>query len=398
MPPLEALWDAFAAGVYVLFGLIHVDLWRRRRERQGHLWLAGASASALGVDLSGLAMRHLPPPVPPALVALNLLGVTGATVCLYELATFLGDRRSGRRAQALQVVLAGLALAAAVPALRGLSAGVLGLAAGFLVAALARAVQAAGSRHGGVATVARGFLFLIACLLADVAMELGLVPVLQGLPALGFIVLFLASARSLADRQDREHLELVQLRGDLERRVEERTLALQEANQRLAEVSRTDDLTGLANRRAFLAACEAELLRARRSGRPFSIVLGDVDHFKRVNDTWGHAVGDGVLRAVAEAVRGALRQQDLVARWGGEELILLLCETGATGAGRAAETVRAAVEALRVEAGGASIGVTLSLGVAEHDVGSSLDVTIGEADRALYRAKQAGRNRVAAAD
>ncbi len=397
MPPLEALWDAFAAGVYVLFGLNHVDLWRRRRERRGHLWLAGASASALGVDLSGLAMRHLPPPVPPALVALNLLGVAGATVCLYELATFLGDRRSGRRAQALQVVLAGLALAAAVPALRGLAAGVLGLAAAFLVAALGRAVQAAGSRHGGVATVARGFLFLVACLLADVAMELGLVPVLQGLPALGFIVLFLASARSLADRQDREHLELVQLRADLERRVEERTLALQEANQRLAEVSRTDDLTGLANRRAFLEACEAELLRARRSGRPFSIVLADVDHFKRVNDTWGHAVGDGVLRAVAEAVRGALRQQDLVARWGGEELILLLCETGATGAERAAETVRAAVEALRVEAAGDSIGVTLSLGVAAHDGERSLDVTIGEADRALYRAKQAGRNRVAAA-
>ena len=398
MAPLQVLWDAFAAGVYVLFGLVHLDIWRRRPERRAHLWLAGASASALGVDVSGLALRQLQPQAPPALVALNLLGVAGATLCLYELAQALGERRTGRPARALQAVLAGLAVAAAAPPLRGVGAGALGLAAAFLAAALARVVQATRHGHREAAIVARGFVFLIACLLADVAMELGLVPNLPGLPALGFIVLFLASARSLADRQDHEQRELTELRADLEKRVDERTLALQELNQRLAAASRSDDLTGLANRRAFTEASEAELRRARRSGRPFSIVLADVDNFKRVNDTWGHAVGDAVLRAVAETVRGALRQQDLVARWGGEELILLLCETGAAGAERAAETVRAAVEALRVEAAGQSIGVTLSLGVAAHEGQRSLDDTIGEADRALYRAKLAGRNRVAAAD
>lgn len=390
------LFDAFAAGVYVLFGLVHADLWQRRRERLGHLWLAGACGSALMVDLSGMALRRVPPTPPSLLSALNLLGVGLATLCLVELAVSLGPRRAGRAIRALQagmVVLSPAAGATLEPFL--LIPSLLGC--GLLVAfAMVRAFAAARDGRRGASTVARGFVFLSLCLLADLAMQLGWLPSRGGLPAVGFIVLFLASAKALADRQDHEHRELVALRGDLERRVEERTLALQEANARLAVASRTDALTGLPNRRGFVEASEAELERFRRSGRPFTIVLADVDHFKAVNDRFGHATGDEVLRSAAAAIRANLRAQDVVARWGGEEFILLLPETAEAGGVRAAEFVREQVAASPIALAAGPLRLTLSFGVSEHRAERNLDATLAAADRALYRAKEGGRNRVLA--
>lgn len=396
MADLSELFDAFAAGVYLLFGLVHADLWQRRRERLGHLWLAGACGGALMVDLTGMALRRVPPSPPSLLSALNLLGVGLATLCLVELAVSLGSRRAGRAIRALQAGMVVLSPAAGatlepfllVPSLLG--CGVL------VVFAMARAFAAARDGRRGASTVARGFVFLSLCLLADLAMQLGWLPLRGGLPAIGFIVLFLASAKALADRQDHEHRELVALRGELERRVEERTLALQEANARLAVASRTDALTGLPNRRGFVEASEAELERFRRSGRPFTIVLADVDHFKAVNDRFGHATGDEALRAVASAIRANLRAQDVVARWGGEEFILLLPETAEAGGVRAAEFVREQVAASRIALADESLQMTLSLGVSEHRAERTLDATLAAADRALYRAKESGRNRVLA--
>jgi len=391
---LEHLVDAFGAGVYVLFGFVQLDLWRRRPEERGHLWVAVAAAGALGVDLTGMAHRIAAADAAPWLLVVNYLAVAIASVALFELAAWLAHGRVGRAGRCLQA----LSLAAPLTAPLGPPWILLTpvVAALLLVGAGVRAAKSAAAGEPGARTFARGFLFLVLCLVLDLLKELRLLTLPYGLPILGFVVLFLAAAKSLADRQDREQEELAHLRRDLELRVEERTAALSAANLQLDEMSRTDWLTGLPNRRGFLAVAEAEERRSRRSGRPFSIALADLDRFKEVNDAHGHATGDLVLQAACATVRAALREQDLVARWGGEELILLLPETPADGAFAAAEAVRRAVAASAVEADGQRVELRISLGVAEHRPDRTLDATIAAADHALYRAKETGRDRVVA--
>ena len=359
----KELFDAFGAGVYLLFGIIHLDLWFRRRDRMAHLWLAGASASALIVDVTGIIARGREASPNLIVLILNTLGVAAATVCLFELVSSLNRVPAGRPARALQgVVLVLAVMAGPVPQLfPAVFAGCMAL----LVWAMARAFRAAreGDRDSGM--VAKGFMVLTACLLADLLKELKVVPFPSGLPIVGFIVLFLTSARSLNDRFGREE-----------------------------EASRTDTLTGLANRRGFLEASDGAVLRSRRSGRPLSIVLADVDRFKEVNDSLSHAAGDAALKALSGALRSALRAQDTVARWGGDEFIVLLPETPKEGALHVSESLRAVVSALRVDFEGARVHLTLSLGVAEHLAERSVEDTIAEADAALYQAKQEGRDRV----
>ena len=171
---------------------------------------------------------------------------------------------------------------------------------------------------------------------------------------------------------------------------------LAEANRLLAKASRTDALTGLANRRAFLEVAEAEVRRMARTRRPFSLILADIDGFKRINDELGHAAGDGVLCEVAARVRAAVRKLDATARWGGEEFVFLLPETTMDGAVRAAESVRSAISATSFAVEDSSFAITMSFGVAEHVDGRTIDATMAVADRALYRAKNAGRDRVVA--
>ena len=389
------LIDAFAAGAYVLFGIIHANLWMRRRERVPNLWLALAAGSALVVNLTGLVMRRAGGG-PPWMTALNFFGVGAATVCLAELSAALERRRAGPVARGLEAVVLVLAPATGGLQVQSLFALTLVGCGSLLLLALLRALRAAYAGQPGAGTVARGFVVLAACLIFDVLGELQVLPHLPGLAPAGFIVLFLASAKALADRQDEERRELDDLRHDLERRVDERTVALQEVNERLAVASRTAALTGLPNRRGFVEVCATEVERFRRTGRPFSIVLADVDHFKSINDRFGHAAGDEALCVVANAVRASLRAQDRVARWGGEEFILLLPDTPASGALHAAESARQQVAASAVEIAGESRRLTMSLGVAEHRGDRSLDATIAAADRALYRAKEAGRDRVVA--
>jgi len=205
------------------------------------------------------------------------------------------------------------------------------------------------------------------CLLGDILGKMNVLPLPRGLPILGFIVLFLSSARSLNERFGREE-----------------------------EASRTDALTGLPNRRGFLEAGEDVLELGRLSGRPVSVVLADLDRFKEVNDSMGHAAGDLLLRSVAAAVRESIRARDIAARWGGDEIVILLPDTDGEGALHVAEDLRASVARLAVSHGGARLGATLSLGVAGHVHGTSLGATLVRADAALYRAKEEGRNRVAA--
>ncbi|MEN9938562.1 MAG: hypothetical protein RLZZ387_5141 [Chloroflexota bacterium] len=172
-----------------------------------------------------------------------------------------------------------------------------------------------------------------------------------------------------------------------------RNAQLYEAQRRLAT---TDGLTGLYNRRHFFELAEQEMVRARRYGHPLSVILLDIDHFKQINDRHGHQVGDIALRAAAACCRDTLRAVDLHGRYGGEELVFLLPETGPEGAAQAAERMRAAIDHLPViDAAGGLVRLSASLGVAAlapwNDVG--LYQLLGRADQALYAAKRAGRNR-----
>jgi len=392
MPEAADLLDAFAAGFYLLFGIVHLDLWRRRRGVLPHLWLAAASLAALTVDVTGVAVRHFGERLPYPVLALNVLGVAAASVALYEMARALAARPAGRIVRGLELTAVGLALLAPAFAVGYLVVAV--LSALLLALAIGEALRSLRADGAGTGFVAAGFVVLGVCLIADLAMESGLLPKVSGLPVIGFIVLFLASARALAERFEAEQRELDALRWDLELRVAERTAELEEANRRLGEMSRTDELTGLPNRRGFLEAAELELHHAERSGHQLAIVLADVDRFKTINDTHGHATGDEVLRQVATRLRGVLREQDLVARWGGEEFILLLPDTDLRGAVYVAELARRSFESEVFEIGGVTLSASLSLGVAEHRPGARVDATLVEADRALYRAKEAGRNRV----
>lgn len=162
--------------------------------------------------------------------------------------------------------------------------------------------------------------------------------------------------------------------------------------QRLA---RTDALTGIANRRYLFEVGTQEISRARRFGHPLSALMLDIDHFKLVNDTYGHAVGDQVLQSVARLCKGYVRDIDIVARYGGEEFTILLLETELAGARILAERLRAHVAQSRIVTDQGAVGVTLSTGIADAQMESDgFESLLARADGALYAAKQAGRNRV----
>jgi diguanylate cyclase (GGDEF)-like protein/PAS domain S-box-containing protein len=168
-----------------------------------------------------------------------------------------------------------------------------------------------------------------------------------------------------------------------------------EASEAQRRATSCDHLTGIANRRAFFEAAELEIERRKRSPRPLSLIAFDVDHFKRVNDTYGHPAGDAVLRRLATVLASTFRQVDVVARIGGEEFAVLLPSTGLEAAVLVAERFRRAVEAEPIEVDGIRIACTVSGGVATMDDGSSaLDLLMKRADRALYKAKSGGRNRI----
>ncbi len=161
--------------------------------------------------------------------------------------------------------------------------------------------------------------------------------------------------------------------------------------QRLADI---DGLTGLANRRAFESHLLAEWARWERYQRPFSLLLFDIDHFKRVNDQYGHDAGDEVLRAVSTALRGLLRGSDFAARHGGEEFAVILPEARGRTAVEIAERVRAHISELPIIARGQHIPVTISGGVVSTADNMTAEDMVRRADQLLYRAKQSGRNRI----
>jgi diguanylate cyclase (GGDEF)-like protein len=159
----------------------------------------------------------------------------------------------------------------------------------------------------------------------------------------------------------------------------------------------TDGLSELFNRRHVMIMAEREFQRSRRFVRSLSAVMLDIDHFKAVNDTYGHAAGDQVIAEVAQRLRTGIRNIDVGGRYGGEEFVLVLPETGLVGAGLLAERLRRAVAGAPVATVGGALAITVSAGVAtsQPDV-PDIATLISNADAALYSAKRAGRNRVAA--
>lgn len=171
---------------------------------------------------------------------------------------------------------------------------------------------------------------------------------------------------------------------------------LRERNAELERISRTDSLTGLWNRRHLEEHLSAVSSAARRQESPYAVLMIDIDNFKRVNDESGHAAGDAVLREVAARLRSSIRNEDQIARWGGEEFLAVLPSTGLDGAMVIAERLRRSIDLAPFPAGDDLLKITVSIGAAAgvHEPKPLIE----SADRCLYRAKEAGRNRVVAED
>ena len=188
--------------------------------------------------------------------------------------------------------------------------------------------------------------------------------------------------------------------------LEQRMLGLQRENldltirnRTLSEVSSRDTLTGLYNRWYVIETLDSELNRALRHGSPMSLLMLDIDHFKRINDTWGHPAGDEVLRSVGKLLRDSCRVYDVPGRYGGEEFCIVLPETKPGNTTVVAERIRRRLESTALACGESSVAVTASIGIAGMDSegdGEVLSATalIDRADRALYSAKSRGRNRI----
>lgn len=185
-------------------------------------------------------------------------------------------------------------------------------------------------------------------------------------------------------------LQVQSIRARLRRQKER----LERALQQIQEMAMRDHLTGLVNRRQMSELMALELRRGERSGRPLLLAQLDIDHFKSINDTHGHAAGDLALKGFADTALAHLRNTDVLSRWGGEEFVLLLCDTQPGDAVQLLDRLRTAVQAHALRHGAHEIRMTVSIGWAQHHRGESLEETLQRADQALYDAKRNGRNRV----
>ncbi len=216
----------------------------------------------------------------------------------------------------------------------------------------------------------------------------------------------LASQAAIALENADLYTKLRDLNARLEEKVEERTADLVAANERLSilnqeleQLSITDSLTQVFNRRFFIERLRQEVKRVNRYGSSLSLLMIDIDHFKSVNDTFGHLAGDAVLSGVAELIREKLRETDILARYGGEEFMLIATPMERDGGVALGERIRALIEGHRFTHDGRSISVTVSIGVSSWKpaMKDDFEELIRLADGALYGAKEEGRNRVRSA-
>ena len=194
--------------------------------------------------------------------------------------------------------------------------------------------------------------------------------------------------QSLAEQYDRQLRRLEKLA-----RISDRYQnSLREVSETLKEASLRDTLTGLGNRRYLMEQIKEETKRANRKSAPYVLGILDVDHFKTVNDRFGHEAGDKALCAIAQAMLGALREYDLCGRWGGEEFVIMLPETTLDFAAQIAERVRQSI--MEVSLDFLDTGISASLGLSTYRPGEPFSDTLNRADSALLKAKSVGRNRV----
>lgn len=209
-----------------------------------------------------------------------------------------------------------------------------------------------------------------------------------------WLAALLTQLRAKQDEIGLVNLRLQRLNQDLEQRVSARTAELVALNERLERLAVTDPLTGTLNRRALGDLLEREMERCRRHGHPLAVLLLDIDHFKAINDHYGHAAGDAVLRRLVTALAPALRPSDALARPGGDEFVLVALETTRDEAWRLAERLRALLHDTNMPLGDTAMRISVSIGIAVlSDADQHQEELLRRADRALYSAKQAGRDR-----
>jgi diguanylate cyclase (GGDEF)-like protein/PAS domain S-box-containing protein len=179
--------------------------------------------------------------------------------------------------------------------------------------------------------------------------------------------------------------------------INEKNKLLQKVMATLEIESKIDSLTGLYNRRYILGKINEEIIRYKRSGKEFSVVIADIDFFKKVNDTYGHDFGDVVLKDVSEILKSTLREQDCISRWGGEEFLILIVESDLKRASLIANRMREKIEEKIFEHNFKKLSVTMTFGVSVYSDNESIDDMIKKADDALYKGKKTGRNRVVTA-
>ncbi len=266
----------------------------------------------------------------------------------------------------------------------------------------------------GSYTMAIGGIMVLIAAVNDILRELSVISTPEALSTtiVAFILLqalFLAwrfndafiKARQLAEENEAMYQEIQQLNKDLEEKIKTRTHALEIANSKLETLTRTDSLTGLANRRYFDERIQQEWFKSIRDKRPLSIIMVDIDFFKGYNDTYGHVEGDECLKKITKALEERVcHKAGIVARYGGEEFIVLLPNTEASGASEIAEGLRKSIKNLKIPHKSSSISeyVTISLGLSSMIVSmeDSLRSFISKADKALYLSKEKGRDRVEA--
>lgn len=190
----------------------------------------------------------------------------------------------------------------------------------------------------------------------------------------------------------RTHLELKASREALKRNLEELTKAYQE----IEKLANTDPLTGIANRRYLFEELEGELIRSKRFNHPFSVLVLDIDHFKKINDTYGHDVGDEVIKGLVDTLNQSLREVDCLGRLGGEEFVIILPETSTEGALLVAERLRRLVSGFTLDYKQKEIiSITVSIGISSYcKEDLCVETILKRADEALYKAKQEGRDRI----
>lgn len=376
--------------LFMGFGLYHLYLYRRNRQLDAFLWFG---LMAINIGIYGLMLNQWKYAIDWPFLTFKKIEFGAIyvfpAICIQMFWTLL-DLKINRWLRALQLLyVASAILVVGVPGhpilyqtLEYWQLSTLPLLIWAPWVALREA--RGGNREARILSLSL-ILFALTCV-NDLLLSQGWVQTMRLVPY-GFVAIILAMAVSLADR-------FTSMYSQLEQTVAQRTAELSNANRQLAEAVRRDPLTGLLNRRGFTGEAEAERERMLRTGRAFSVVLADVDNFKRVNDSSGHAHGDYVLQQLAIVLSDPVRSVDSVGRWGGEEFILLLPETELDGAGQMAEKLRKRVAEALFEFEGQCHSITMTFGIASQRQGESLDTCIARADSALYHGKKCGRNRV----